>query len=104
MQKFAFTMQLKLGNEKEYQRRHDEIWPELVELLKQVGISEYSIHLDTQTGVLFAVLDRRENHGMDELPKHPIMQRWWAEMADLMVTNEDNSPVIKELTPLFYMP
>ena len=30
MKRFAFKMQLKPGCEKEYQRRHAEIWPELV--------------------------------------------------------------------------
>ena len=97
-------MQLKPGKELEYQRRHDEIWASLVELLKQVGICEYSIHLDKESGVLFAILDRRDDHNMEDLPNHPVMQRWWIEMADLMECNVDHSPVVKELTPMFYMP
>ena len=59
-------------------KRHDEIWPELVALLKEAGVSDYSIHLDEETNMLFGVLWRRDDHGMDELPKHPVMQRWWA--------------------------
>ncbi|MGB9142439.1 MAG: L-rhamnose mutarotase, partial [Aestuariivirga sp.] len=39
-------MFLKPGMEAEYKRRHDEIWPELLDLLHAAGISEYSIYLD----------------------------------------------------------
>jgi len=103
MQKYAFTMQLKAGKLDEYKRRHNEIWPELIALLQQAGISDYSIHLDEQTGVLFALLSRADNHTMDKLPEHPVMQRWWAHMADIMESNPDNSPVVKPLTAMFYL-
>ena len=46
MQKHAFKMRLHQGCEDEYRRRHEEIWPELVTLLKEAGVSDYSIHLD----------------------------------------------------------
>lgn len=104
MEKFAFKMQLNPGMEAEYKRRHDTIWPELVLLLKQAGVRDYSIHLDAETGILFGVLWRPEKHGMDELPDHPVMQRWWAHMADLMKTNPDASPVATPLRPMFHMP
>lgn len=104
MQKYAFSMQLLPGKLDEYRQRHDDIWPELVELLRQAGISDYSIHLDETTGVLFALLSRSEDHKMDELPSHPVMQHWWAHMADIMQCNADNSPVVKPLTPMFYLP
>ena len=45
MQKHAFKMRLNPGREEEYRKRHDEIWPELVILLKEAGVSDYSIHL-----------------------------------------------------------
>ena len=86
MQKYAFKMQLNPGMEAEYKRRHDEIWPELVALLKDAGVSDYSIHLDRETNTLFGVLWRADDHGMDDLPEHPVMQRWWAHMADIMAT------------------
>ena len=56
MQKYAFKMRLNPGMEAEYKRRHDEIWPELAALLKDAGISDYSIHLDRDTNTLFGVL------------------------------------------------
>ncbi|WP_323765409.1 L-rhamnose mutarotase [Marinovum sp.] len=104
MQKYAFTMQLNPGCEEEYRRRHDAIWPELVALLKDAGVSDYSIHLDRETGVLFGVLWRTDDHKMDALPATEVMQRWWAHMADLMQCHPDNAPVVKELEPMFHMP
>ena len=104
MEKYAFKMKLNPGREAEYRKRHDEIWPELEALLKEAGISDYSIHLDPETLTLFAVLWRCDDHGMDALPDHPVMQRWWAHMADVMETAPDNKPVVTELVPVFHMP
>lgn len=103
MEKVAFKMQLHPGSEAEYRKRHDEIWPELVSLLKEAGVSDYSIHLDRETNILFAVLWRRDDHTMDDLPAHPVMRRWWAHMADLMVVKPDNEPVAVPLETVFHM-
>ena len=104
MQKHAFKMRLNPGAKAEYRKRHDEIWPELVALLKKAGVSDYSIHLDEETNTLFGVLWREDDHRMDDLPKSPIMQKWWAHMADIMETNPDNEPVSAPLEMVFHMP
>ena len=104
MEKYAFRMRLIPGMEAEYKRRHAAIWPELVTLLHAAGISDYSIHLDPDTHVLFGVLWRKADHGMDTLPDHPVMRRWWDHMADIMDTNPDGSPVAVPLIPVFHLP
>ena len=103
MQKHAFKMRLHQGCEDEYRRRHDEIWPELVALLKDAGISDYSIHLDRETNILFAVLWRSDDHQMDDLPAHDVMKKWWAHMADIMDSHSDNEPVVTDLETVFHM-
>lgn len=103
MEKYAFTMQLRRGHEEEYRKRHDNIWPELATLLTRAGVSDYSIHLDRESGKLFALLTRDPGHRMDELPLDPVMQRWWSYMADIMETEADNSPVVTELEQVFYL-
>lgn len=103
-QKYAFRMLLNPGMADEYRRRHDAIWPELVALLRDAGISDYSIHLDPESNALFGVLWRRDDHGMDDLGQHPVMQRWWAHMADLMASHPDNAPVVVPLVPMFHLP
>ena len=97
----AFRMRLHEGQAEEYRRRHDAIWPELVALLREAGVVDYRIFLDEETRALFAVLTRRADHGLDSLPNHPVMQRWWAMMADIMDTEADNSPVQVPLREVF---
>lgn len=94
-------MQLRPDVATEYQRRHDEIWPELSAALHAAGIRDYSIYLDPASGMLFAVQKRLPGHTAADLPTLPIMQRWWAYMADLMETNPDNSPVVRYLERVF---
>ncbi len=104
MEKHAFRMRLRPGCRDEYRKRHDGIWPELVELLREAGISDYSIHLDEDTNTLFGVLWRTDNHGMDSLPDNEIMKRWWSHMADIMETHPDGESMVVPLTPVFHMP
>jgi len=104
MQRYAFKMFLNPGRQAEYRARHDAIWPELVALLQSSGISNYSIHLDAETSVLFAYLERRDDHAMATLASHPVMRRWWDAMKDIMRANPDGSPVAIPLVETFYMP
>ena len=99
----AFRMKLKPGNVKEYQRRHDDLWPDLADALHAAGIYDYSIFLDEETLHLFGVLKLHPNHQIDDLPTHPVMRHWWDYMADLMETQADASPVSVPLTPVFYL-
>lgn len=96
-------MRLNPGMVAEYKARHDAIWPELAALLKEAGVSDYSIHLDEETNLLFGVLWRTADHRMADLPSHPVMQKWWAYMADIMETKADNEPVAVPLTTVFHM-
>jgi L-rhamnose mutarotase len=104
MKRVAFKMQLQKGQEKEYKIRHDAIWPELRELLKETGISEYSIFLDATTNNLFGVLQIGDELALNHLPAQPVMRRWWSYMKDIMETNSDNSPVSIPLKEVFYLP
>lgn len=97
-------MQLFPGKQAEYKRRHDELWPELRDLLKSTGISEYSIFLDEQTNQLFGVLRVADAVKLDDLPNQPVMKKWWQHMSDIMESNADNSPVSIPLKEVFYLP
>jgi len=101
MQRYAFKMYLDPGRAAEYRARHAAIWPELAALLRDAGVSNYSIHLDAETGVLFAYLERRFDRTMDALPERPVMRRWWDHMKDIMRTHPDGSPVALPLEEMF---
>lgn len=102
--RLAFRMQLFPGKAAEYKKRHDEIWPELVQLLKGKGIRDYSIFLDEKDGSLFGVLEVDDAMQLDALPQEPVMQRWWQYMKDIMASNPDGSPVSIPLQDVFYLP
>ena len=96
-------MQLHKGYEQEYKRRHDELWPELQQLLKTNGIHEYSIYLDESTNTLFGVMQVEDASRLDEMREHPVMKKWWAYMRDIMDTNADDSPASIPLKEVFYL-
>lgn len=100
--KIAFKMKLKPGFKAEYKARHDAIWPELNSLLKENGISDYSIFLDEETNTLFAVQQQHGNSSQD-LGSTEIVQKWWAYMADIMETNADHSPISIPLEQVFHL-
>jgi L-rhamnose mutarotase len=102
MSKIAFKMKLKAGAKAEYKKRHDEIWPDLAALLKQNGVSDYSIFLDEETNTLFAV-QQQDGASSKDLGTTEIVQKWWAYMADIMETNPDNSPVSIKLEQVFHL-
>jgi L-rhamnose mutarotase len=103
MDTIAFRMTLKPGMRDEYRRRHDALWPELADALRDAGIHDYSIFLDETSNHLFAVLKRPADHRMDALPQLPVMRRWWDYMAELMETEADHAPVVMPLTPVFHL-
>ena len=104
MYRIAVKMKLIKGFEEEYHNRHNQIWPELKELLKNTGINDYSIFLDAETNSLFAVLKVKDPVLLNTLAEQPVMQRWWKYMEDIMETNADHSPVQIPLKEVFYLP
>ena len=108
-EKIAFKMYLNEGQKAEYKKRHDLIpseWPELAQELRDAGIFDYSIFLDDETNILFAVLKRKKNHTMDQLAEKEIMKKWWKYMASLMKTIPDSpfgQPVATDLSMVFHM-
>lgn len=101
MRRVAFKMKLKPGAAEEYARRHAEIWPQLVTLLRDAGVSDYSIFLDAETDTLFASQKVSGDGGSQDLGREEIVKKWWSYMADLMVTNPDDSPVTIFLEEVF---
>ncbi|RLD31697.1 MAG: L-rhamnose mutarotase [Bacteroidetes bacterium] len=99
----AFRMKLKAGFKEEYKKRHDELWPELKILLKEQGVSNYSIFFDEETNILFGVQEQEGESSSQDLGTLEIVKKWWAFMADIMETNADNSPVTASLDEVFYM-
>lgn len=103
-ERFAFRMNLNPSQAAEYEKRHDEIFPDLAKALKDAGVSDYSIWLDPETHHLFAILTRSDDHTMAALPQQDVVKRWWKFMADVMETHPDNAPVQVDLKRVFHLP
>ena len=84
-------MYLKPGCEKEY-------------MIKEAGVSNYSIFWDKETNILFAYQEcSKDTNSQDTTDVDPITQKWWDMMADIMEVNPDNSPVTIPIEELFHM-
>ena len=96
-------MKLIPGFRDEYRKRHGEIWPELVKMLKDQGIGNYSIFYDEETSILFAYQEQSGESSSQDLGTEEIVKKWWKYMADIMETNPDNSPVSVPLEQVFFL-
>lgn len=103
MEKISFKMLLKPGCKDEYIKRHNAIWPELKKLLSDSGVRDYSIFLDEETNVLFAVQKQGGGKSSQDLGSNPVVHLWWKYMEDIMETNPDSSPISIPLEKVFHM-
>ncbi len=99
----AFKMKLYPGLEKEYEKRHNELWPEMIEMLHAYGGKNYSIFLDRETNILFGYIEIEDETKWSQAADTEINRKWWDFMADIMETNPDNSPVTVDLVPVFHL-
>lgn len=83
MERVAFTMRVKPGQEAEYRQRHEAVWPEMLRALKDAGCANYSIYMKGQD--LFAYM---EVNDFERFKRHIAAsgdaQRWEAQMAAIM--------------------
>lgn len=93
MEKYAWKACFKEGCKEEYCRRHSDIWPEMVKVLKEAGIKNYTIwntgnelfgYYECEKGIDFAVKIQSEN---------PIVQKWNKYMSDILIMEMD--PITK---------
>lgn len=99
----AFCMTLRPGNQREYERRHQPIWPELEKVLKDHGVNNYSIFLNRGTDQLFAYAEIESEESWQQIAETEVCRSWWVHMKDLMLTNSDDRPVMIALDRVFQL-
>jgi len=70
------TITLRPGVEDEYQVRHDEIWPEMVEALRASGFSEMRIFRHEQTVSIYSVCHPDAETAWARLRETEVNARW----------------------------
>jgi len=99
----AFLMSVDPASHAEYERRHRPIWAELEAVLKNHGVSNYSIFLDAETSQLFGYAEIESEELWNSIAATDECKRWWAFMKDIMPSNADNSPISRELREVFHL-
>lgn len=99
----GFTMKLYEGQAKEYEKRHNQLWPEMKEMIHAHGGKNYSIFLDEKTNILYGYIEIEDEELWAKGADTEINRKWWDFMADIMETNPDNSPVCIDLRPVFHL-
>ena len=99
----GFKMKLYPGMEAEYERRHNLLWPEMKDMIHQHGGRNYTIFLDKETLTLFGYIEIEDEELWAKGADTAINRKWWDYMADIMETNEDNSPVSIDLNQVFHL-
>ena len=92
----AFLMEVQPGKHGEYERRHNPIWPELLEILKKHGVHNYSIFHCEKTDQLFGCVEIESEEEWNKIGTYEVCQKWWKEMKELLVSEVADSPKAKE--------
>jgi L-rhamnose mutarotase len=81
MQRMAMVLGLKADAVAEYKRIHAAVWPDVLAMITECGIRNYSIYLKEPENMLFGYW---EYHGTDftadaaRMAADPKTQEWWA--------------------------
>jgi L-rhamnose mutarotase len=79
MKRYGMVLKVKPEKFEEYKKLHSAVWPEVLKMIKQSNIQNYSIyHKDgflfsyfEYTGIDFAA-------DMEKMSADPVTQKWWA--------------------------
>jgi L-rhamnose mutarotase len=96
MERLCFTFEIYHGQEAEYKRRHDEIWPELVEAIQDAGFENYSLFRRNQTIVGYVECHPDVATAFGKLGPHEANARWAEWFKDVIVSlTDENGELIK---------
>lgn len=105
MTRKSFLIQVKPGMEREYERRHNPIWPELQEIYKEHGVSNFSI-FHHPSGYLFGYYEVEDETALAALDNNETCKKWWKYMTEILVCETENAEKGKEetLREVFHLP
>ena len=88
MQRIAFLMNIQPGSEAEYQRRHEQVWPEMQAELKAAGCQNYSIFRDGLQLFAYLEVDDLDRY-RSYLVQSEVAARWETYMSDILIREVD---------------
>lgn len=101
MSNYAWVLEVRPGYEEEYKKRHDEIWPELVEDIRAAGLRNYNIFRHGLT--LFGYFECDDlPKAIEYLNKSDANARWGKYMTPIMKIEVDTNIGFPFLLPLMF--
>ena len=96
---FAWVLEVRPGYEEEYKKRHEEIWPEMIQMLKESGVRNYSIFRHGLTLLGYFETDNLKNT-ISSINQSEINRKWGEYMAPIMKIEIDSERNFPYLLPL----
>jgi L-rhamnose mutarotase len=103
MERVCFTFEIYPGTEAEYKKRHDEIWPELVEAIKAAGQSNYSLFRRGQTIIGYVECDPDAATAFDKVTSAEASPRWQEWFKDVIVSLTDEDGELMRLEEVWHL-
>lgn len=89
MERYAWKAIVREGMLEEYKKRHNEIWQELVEVLKQAGICNYTIWNVGNELFGYYECEKGADYAAKVQADSSVVDRWNEYMKDVMVMEMD---------------
>ena len=89
MEKYAWKGMIALGKIDEYIRRHNEIWPEMIEVLKEAGIVNYTIWNVGNEVFGYYECEKGADYAARVQAESPVVDRWNEYMKDVLIMEMD---------------
>jgi L-rhamnose mutarotase len=105
MKRIGFVLKVKEELIGEYKRRHDEVWPEMLDALRRTGWHNYTLFLGDD-GLLFGYFETPESFqsALDGMTEEAVNARWQTEMAPFFEgTGGHADEMMDELVEVFHL-
>ena len=96
---FAWILEVRPGYEEKYKKRHEKIWPEMIQMLKESGVRNYSIFRHGLTLLGYFETDNLKNT-ISSINQSEINRKWGEYMAPIMKIEIDSERNFPYLLPL----
>ena len=104
MEKYAWKARIKEGSLEEYVKRHNEIWPDMVNVLKEAGIKNYSIWNSGLDLFCYYECEKCVDYASKIQSESEIVKRWDEYMKDILIIEKDTvtkaQPLLKKVFEL----
>ena len=87
--RYSFHLIIRNEMKDEYIKRHKNVWPELLKLLKEAGVRNYSIFMDGTD--IFGYWECEDlSRALGIINSSEINRKWQQFMSDVVITTPEN--------------